>query len=60
MTDHVRTAPPSSRALSRRRFLAASSVVAAGIGAAPLLGSRVAIAAELKTVRFSEAVHNLG
>ncbi|MHC2635551.1 NitT/TauT family transport system substrate-binding protein [Bradyrhizobium liaoningense] len=60
MTDRVRPAPPSSRALSRRTFLAASSVVAAGIGAAPLLGSRIASAAELKTVRFSEAVHNLG
>ncbi|BAL79782.1 ABC transporter substrate-binding protein [Bradyrhizobium cosmicum] len=60
MTDRVRPAPPSSRALSRRTFLAASSAVAAGIGAAPLLGSRIASAAELKTVRFSEAVHNLG
>jgi NitT/TauT family transport system substrate-binding protein len=61
VTEHVRpVTTPSGRVLSRRRFLAASSAVAAGFGAAPLLESRVASAATLKTVRFSEAVHNLG
>jgi NitT/TauT family transport system substrate-binding protein len=61
MTNHVRPpATPSGRVLNRRRFLAASSILVAGIGAAPLMGSGIASAAELKTVRFSEAVHNLG
>ena len=61
MTEHARPpATPRGRVLSRRRFLAASSALAAGIGAAPLLGSGTASAATLKTVRFSEAVHNLG
>lgn len=61
MTENARPpATPSGRVLSRRSFLAASSALAAGVGATPLLGSRVASAATLKTVRFSEAVHNLG
>lgn len=61
MSEHVRLqATTRGRALNRRRFLAASSALAAGIGAAQLLGSSAAFAATLKTVRFSEAVHNLG
>ncbi|RQH10716.1 ABC transporter substrate-binding protein [Bradyrhizobium sp. RP6] len=60
MTENARPpATPSGRVLSRRHFLAAS-VLAAGVGATPLFGSRVASAAALKTIRFSEAVHNLG
>src|SRR6266851_6905582 len=45
---------------SRRRFLATSAAIAGGLGAASLIGSSGARAATLKTVRFSEAVHNLG
>jgi NitT/TauT family transport system substrate-binding protein len=45
---------------SRRRLLATSAAIAGGIGAASLIGSSGARAATPKTVRFSEAVHNLG
>jgi NitT/TauT family transport system substrate-binding protein len=61
MTDQVRRLITArSRPVSRRYFLAVSSALAAGIGASSLLGPRIASAAALKTVRFSEAVHNLG
>src|SRR6266436_2776176 len=45
---------------SRRRLLATSAAIAGGIGAASLIGSSGARAETPKTVRFSEAVHNLG
>jgi NitT/TauT family transport system substrate-binding protein len=61
MTDQVRRLfTITNHSLSRRRFLAASAAVAGGIGASSLIGPRVSSAATLKTVRFSEAVHNLG
>lgn len=61
MTDEVRRlfATTTDR-LSRRRFLAASAALAGGVGASSLIGLRASSAATLKTVRFSEAVHNLG
>jgi NitT/TauT family transport system substrate-binding protein len=45
--------------LSRRTFLKGTAGAALGGSALSLLG-RPAFAADLKTVRFSEAVHNLG
>ena len=45
--------------LSRRTFLKGTAGAALGGSALSLLG-RPALAADLKTVRFSEAVHNLG
>ena len=45
---------------SRRDFLTTSAAVAGGLAIAPIIGSDRAIAATLKEVRFSEAVHNLG
>src|ERR1700675_1662884 len=50
----------ANNSVSRRRFLATSATIAGGIGASSLIGSSGARAAGLKTVRFSEAVHNLG
>lgn len=44
----------------RRGFLKTSALVAGGLVAAPYLGTGRANAATLKTVNFSEAVHNLG
>src|SRR5258705_9069830 len=49
-----------THSINRRRFLTGSAAIAGGIGAASLIGSSGARAATLKTVRFSEAVHNLG
>ncbi|CCE04017.1 ABC transporter substrate-binding protein [Bradyrhizobium sp. STM 3809] len=46
--------------VDRRRFLTTSAALAAGLAAPTLIGTRKAVAAGLKTVRFSEAVHNLG
>ncbi|WP_284417906.1 MULTISPECIES: ABC transporter substrate-binding protein [unclassified Bradyrhizobium] len=46
--------------IDRRRFLATSAALAAGVSIPALWGTRSAVAAGLKTVRFSEAVHNLG
>ncbi|MBC7576379.1 MAG: ABC transporter substrate-binding protein, partial [Tardiphaga sp.] len=61
MTDRLRRyASLQNMALSRRRFLAASAAMAAGVSASSLTGLTSARAATLKTVRFSEAVHNLG
>ena len=54
MTDRVRH---RFNSLTRRNFLTTTMSIAGGIGASSLIGAR---AAELKTVRFSEAVHNLG
>jgi len=48
-----------ARNVDRRGFLKTSALIAGGLVAAPYLGSR-ANAATLKTVNFSEAVHNLG
>src|ERR1700679_846710 len=45
--------------LSRRTFLKGTAGAALGGSALSILG-RPALAADLKTVRFSEAVHNLG
>jgi NitT/TauT family transport system substrate-binding protein len=45
---------------SRRDFLTTSAAVAGGLALMPVLGRGRAIAAPLKEVRFSEAVHNLG
>jgi NitT/TauT family transport system substrate-binding protein len=45
--------------VSRRDFLKTSAVAGAAL-AAPTVITRQASAAQLKTVRFSEAVHNLG
>src|SRR3979411_3298077 len=45
--------------LSRRDFLTTSAAVVGGLALMPI-GSRHAVAAALKEVRFSEAVHNLG
>src|SRR5262245_13123535 len=53
MTDSIK----NNDRLSRRRFLAASAAIA---GASSLGGIRMSSAQTLKTVRFSEAVHNLG
>ena len=44
---------------NRRGFLKTSALIGGGLIAAPYLGGR-ASAAALKTVNFSEAVHNLG
>src|ERR1700722_1803824 len=44
---------------SRRTFLKGTAGAALG-GAAMSFVGRLALAADLKTVRFSEAVHNLG
>src|SRR3974390_1135467 len=61
MTDQVRRLSAArSRPVRRLHFLAAPSAIAAGFGVFPLTGPRVASAATLKIVRFSEAVHNLG
>jgi NitT/TauT family transport system substrate-binding protein len=61
MTDHLRHhASLHNMALNRRRFLMASATTAAGVSASSLIGLTGARAATLKTVRFSEAVHNLG
>jgi NitT/TauT family transport system substrate-binding protein len=61
MIDHVsrqsRSVGPS---LSRRGFMLSSAAIAAGLGTSSLIVSRSAAATGLKTVRFSEAVHNLG
>src|SRR5690348_16508494 len=58
MTDHLRSL--FSHSFNRRQFLTNTAAIAGGFGAASLLGSRGVRAATLKTVRFSEAVHNLG
>jgi NitT/TauT family transport system substrate-binding protein len=61
MTDQVRPHFTTTRHhVSRRHLLGASSAIAGGIAASSLFRPRVASAATLKTVRFSEAVHNLG
>src|SRR4030081_442014 len=61
MTDRRRRLSiKTGSSFSRRRFLATSAAIAGGIGASSLIGLRGAGAATLKTVRFSEAVHNLG
>src|SRR5258707_6358343 len=61
MTDRLRCRfTEANNSFSRRRFLATSAAIAGGIGATSLIGSSGARAATLKTVRFSEAVHNLG
>jgi NitT/TauT family transport system substrate-binding protein len=61
MTDQVRRLFASTcPSLSRRRFLTSSAQLAALVGTSAVIGSRAASAAALKTVRFSEAVHNLG
>jgi NitT/TauT family transport system substrate-binding protein len=61
MTDKVRRLfTTTTHRLSRRRFLTASATLAGGFGASSLIGLRGSSAASLKTVRFSEAVHNLG
>lgn len=49
-----------ARKFDRRGFLKTSGIMAGGIIAAPYLGTGRAGAATLKTVNFSEAVHNLG
>jgi NitT/TauT family transport system substrate-binding protein len=59
MTDHLRPLF-TSNSFSRRRLLTNSAAIAGGIGASSLIGLTGARAATLKTVRFSEAVHNLG
>ncbi len=59
MTDHLRCLL-TSQSFSRRRFLMNSAIAAGSVGAASLMRPGVARAAGLKTVRFSEAVHNLG
>src|SRR5260370_17062372 len=58
MTDQVSRV--FCQPFTRRRFLATSAAVAGSFAASSLLGSRLSFAAGLKTVRFSEAVHNLG
>ncbi len=61
MTDRLRCRfTEANNSFSRRRFLATSAAIAGGIGATSLTGLGAARAATLKTVRFSEAVHNLG
>jgi NitT/TauT family transport system substrate-binding protein len=61
MTDQVRRLFAGNRpSFSRRRFLAGSAELAALLGTFAVVGTRAASAAALKTVRFSEAVHNLG
>src|SRR3569833_1765589 len=61
MIDHVsRQSRSRGPLLSRRGFMLSSAAVAAGLGSSSLIVSRSAAAAGLKTVRFSEAVHNLG
>ena len=61
MTDRLRRRfTEANNSFSRRRFLATSAAIAGGIGATSLTGLGAARAATLKTVRFSEAVHNLG
>ncbi len=61
MTDRLRRRfAEANNSFSRRRFLATSAAIAGGIGATSLTGLGAARAATLKTVRFSEAVHNLG
>src|SRR5262249_50854720 len=61
MTDKVRRLfTTTSHRLSRRHFLTASATLAGGVGASSLVDLRASSAATLKTVRFSEAVHNLG
>jgi NitT/TauT family transport system substrate-binding protein len=50
----------SSDSFTRRRFLGTSAAAAGCFGTSVLLASRPSLAATLKTVRFSEAVHNLG
>jgi len=61
MTGPVRRLSTNgSHPFSRRRFLSTSAAVAGCFGASALLGSRASLAATPKTVRFSEAVHNLG
>src|SRR6266478_6525708 len=61
MTDRLRRRfTEANNSFSRRRFLATSAAIAGGIGAMSLTGLGAARAATLKTVRFSEAVHNLG
>src|SRR3954468_8419553 len=55
MTDHLRRF-----VTSRRRFLTNSAAIAGGIGASSFIGLGGVRAQTLKTVRFSEAVHNLG
>ena len=57
MTDRVRH---RFNSLTRRSFLTTTMSIAGGIGASSLIGWSGVRAAELKTVRFSEAVHNLG
>ena len=59
MTDFLRSLL-TSRSFSRRRFLVNSAIAAGSAGAMSLVGPGIARAAGLKTVRFSEAVHNLG
>src|SRR5437762_3475734 len=58
MTDQVRRL--FSQPFTRRRFLATSAAVAGTLAVSSLVEPRIAFAAGLKTVRFSEAVHNLG
>jgi NitT/TauT family transport system substrate-binding protein len=58
MTDQV--SHVFCQPFTRRRFLATSAAVAGSFAASSLLGPRLSFAADLKTVRFSEAVHNLG
>jgi NitT/TauT family transport system substrate-binding protein len=61
MTDRLRCRfTEANNSFSRRRFLATSAAIVGGIGATSLTGLGAARAATLKTVRFSEAVHNLG
>lgn len=60
MTDKTSRRSNASNRLSRRHFLGASAALAGGIGASSLIGVRTSAAQALKTVRFSEAVHNLG
>ncbi|MEI4913978.1 hypothetical protein Q8G39_28420, partial [Klebsiella pneumoniae] len=61
MTDRAsRQSDSLSPSFSRRRFILSSAALAAGLGTSSLIALRPAAAAGLKTVRFSEAVHNLG
>jgi hypothetical protein len=59
-TKHLGINHLANHPFSRRRFLATSAVAAASLAASALPAARVSFAADLKTVRFSEAVHNLG
>jgi len=60
MTDKSSRRSSTTSHLSRRHFLGASAAIAGGVGASSLIGLRASSAQTLKTVRFSEAVHNLG